>query len=188
MASHGFPSCVLNFLGIFSENHLRAVNSFCESLIGTSMLDKSCCCHVIGQLFLEIFRRPPIKCKRFLGNGANGSSGVKFSSLAVRNTDVLERERGSSHLGPVHQTRSKCTHKTQRIHERNSIHGGWRRISREHKRRCWRLMRAGDASSLVRVPVNHLDGCRRPAGKLHANSTDIAKHPTRNDYFGIAAF
>lgn len=49
MASHGFPSCVLNFLGIFSQNHLKTVKSFCvESLIGTSMFDQSCCCHVIG--------------------------------------------------------------------------------------------------------------------------------------------
>lgn len=47
MASDGFPSCVLNFLGIFSESHLSVVHSFSESLIGTSMLDQSCCCHVI---------------------------------------------------------------------------------------------------------------------------------------------
>lgn len=54
MASDGFPSCVLNFLGIFSESHLSAVHSFSESLIGTSILDQSCCCHVIGPHFREI--------------------------------------------------------------------------------------------------------------------------------------
>lgn len=54
MASDGFPSCVLNFLGIFSESHLSAVHSSSESLIGTSMLAQSCCCHVIGLRFREI--------------------------------------------------------------------------------------------------------------------------------------
>lgn len=65
MASLDFPSCVLNFLGIFFQNHLRAVNSFCKSLSGTSMLDKSCCCHVIGSLssFFVLFLRGNIRDK-----------------------------------------------------------------------------------------------------------------------------
>lgn len=236
MASDGFPSCVLNFLGIFSESHLSAVHSSSESLIRTSMLDQSCCCHVIlGSAFGRSAIVSPAEEKRdslkqqqkrwlVVVVGCSSETNKKtnerntgyFPQPQMARTGALTRvfitrsthgplthtgscggRRGARDFAAVHKRPSTAeAHASTAPHteaaDPRQATNPWRprRFAVERRDGGLSMIAADAASSLLAVPAaRHLVASRRALKTVHAiSSAVIAKHPTRNDYFGIAAF
>lgn len=188
MASHGFPSCVLNFLGIFSQNHLKTVKSFCvESLIGTSMFDQSCCCHVIGTARVG-WRRGGLRwLERRACVRKNGWRELSRTSEQGGSPSPRPGLRWGSRSSTAHSARPRraprCTntHKSERIQRRNSIHGGGRRAALVVAPHSTDVVadraEAMLSSLLARRSLGHLVGRRRapPRTRTHG-AADIAKH------------